>query len=306
MGNILGAILPAVKLSRQPGNESFFFIADLHSITSIADPSIRRSNTYNVLSAWIACGFDPQNNYMYRQSRIPIVCELAWILNCFTPYPMLAKAHSFKDKADNLAQVNAGLFTYPVLMAADILLYDANQVPVGKDQKQHLEIARDIARTFNNQFGEIFVVPSPQLRESGMSIPGTDGKKMSKSYRNTIDIFAPEKELSRQIRSIITDNKSMEEPKDPDSCTAYKIFSSLATPSQQQEMRARYLGGNFGYGHAKNLLLELILDRFEGERREYSKISGNTKILDSVLQQGERKASKIAQKVIARVRDVLL
>ncbi|MFM7859697.1 MAG: tryptophan--tRNA ligase, partial [Flammeovirgaceae bacterium] len=194
LGNLLGAIIPAIKLSQQSGNESFFFIADLHSLTTIKDARQRIENVNAVAAAWLAFGFDTEKNLLYRQSRIPEVCELAWYLSCFTPFPMLANAHSFKDKSERLADVNAGLFTYPVLMTADIILYDAHFVPVGKDQRQHLEMARDIATSFNNLYGETFVVPEALIEESVMTIPGTDGQKMSKSYGNIIDIFLPDKE----------------------------------------------------------------------------------------------------------------
>ncbi len=213
LGNLLGAIVPAIALSEKSENESFFFIADLHSLTTIKDPAVRIENVNATAAAWLAFGFDTDKNVFYRQSKIPEVCELAWLLNCFTPFPMLANAHSFKDKADNLADVNAGLFTYPVLMASDIIMYDANYVPVGKDQKQHLEITRDIASIFNNTYGETFVVPEVIIDENVMTIPGTDGKKMSKSYGNTIDIFLPDKQLRKQVMSIVTDSTPLEAPK---------------------------------------------------------------------------------------------
>ncbi|HTE34589.1 MAG TPA: tryptophan--tRNA ligase, partial [Chryseolinea sp.] len=215
LGNLLGAIIPAIQLSRTPGNESFFFIADLHSLTSIKDAKTRVENVQSVAAAWLAFGFDIEKNFLYRQSRIPEVCELTWYLSCITPFPMLANAHSFKDKAERLSDVNAGLFTYPVLMTADILLYDANFVPVGKDQRQHLEMARDIATTFNGLYGETFVVPEPKIEDAVMTIPGTDGQKMSKSYGNIIDIFLSDKALWQQIKSIKTDSTPIELPKDP-------------------------------------------------------------------------------------------
>src|SRR5882724_11763057 len=219
LGNLLGAIIPAIKLSKQSGNESFFFIADLHSLTTIKDAKVREENVRAVAAAWLAFGFDVEKNLLYRQSRIPLVCELTWYLNCITPFPMLANAHSFKDKSEKLADVNAGLFTYPVLMAADIILYDANFVPVGKDQKQHLEMARDIASTFNTMYGDTFVLPEAKIEETVMTIPGTDGQKMSKSYGNIIDIFLPDKELRKQVMSIVTDSTPMEHPKNPDTDT---------------------------------------------------------------------------------------
>jgi tryptophanyl-tRNA synthetase len=302
LGNLLGAIIPAIQLSQQPGNESFFFIADLHSLTSIKDAETRSNNVRAVAAAWLAFGFDIERNYFYRQSMIPEVCELAWYLNCLTPFPMLANAHSFKDKSDNLSDVNAGLFTYPVLMAADIILYDANFVPVGKDQQQHLEIARDIATTFNNQFGETFVVPEAKIEESLKTIPGVDGRKMSKSYGNIIDIFLPEKELLKQIKSIKTDSTPMEQPKDPDVDTVYTIYSLLASDEQRNALRTKYLGGNYGYGHAKQELFDLIIQKYSKEREAFNYFINNPDELEKKLQQGEAKARIVALSVLGKVR----
>lgn len=303
LGNVLGAILPAIALSRDDDNESFFFIADLHSLTTIKDGAQRIENIRATAAAWIACGFDIEKNVFYRQSRIPEVCELTWFLNCFTPYPMLANAHSFKDKADNLADVNAGLFTYPVLMASDILLYDAELVPVGKDQKQHLEITRDIASSFNHRFEkDIFVLPESRISESVQVIPGTDGRKMSKSYNNFIDIFLPKKQLKKQVMGIVTDSTPLEEPKDPDSCHVFALYRLLATPEQVAAMRTNYEGGNYGYGHAKKELLNLILERFAKERETFDYLMGNPKELEEKLETGEAKAREIAREVLGRVR----
>ncbi len=305
LGNLLGAILPAIKLSEDSSNDSFFFIADLHSLTTIKDAEQRRQNVNEVAAAWIACGFDTDKNTFYRQSRIGEVCELTWFLNCFTPFPMLANAHSFKDKADKLADVNAGLFTYPVLMAADIIMYDANIVPVGKDQKQHLEMTRDIASSFNHQFGDTFVVPESRIDEQLMTIPGTDGQKMSKSYGNTIDIFLPEKKLKKQVMSIVTDSTPLEEPKNPDTCHVFAIYQLLADETQTEEMRKKYLAGNFGYGHAKTALFELILDQFKKERETFDKLMTDTEVLEKELQKGETKATEVAQATLGRVRSKL-
>lgn len=302
MGNLLGAIIPAIELSKQPGNDSFFFIADLHSLTTIKDAQTRTDNVRAVAAAWLAFGFDIEKNYLYRQSRIPEVCELTWYLNCFTPFPMLANAHSFKDKSEKLADVNAGLFTYPVLMTADIILYDANFVPVGKDQRQHLEIARDIATTFNNQYGETFVVPEAKISEDVMTIPGTDGQKMSKSYGNIIDIFLPEKELRKQVMSIVTDSTPMEQPKNPDQDNVFAIYSLIATEEQKNQLRAKYLAGNFGYGHAKQELYELILAKYKSQREQFNFYYSNPAELDKKLEQGETKARVIANEVLGRVR----
>lgn len=302
LGNLLGAIIPAIKLSQQPGNESFFFIADLHSLTTIKDAQTRINNVNAVAAAWLAFGFDTEKNLLYRQSRIGEVCELTWYLNCMTPFPMLANAHSFKDKSEKLSDVNAGLFTYPVLMTADIILYNANVVPVGKDQKQHLEMARDLASAFNSQYGETFVVPEAKIEESVMTIPGTDGQKMSKSYGNIIDIFLPEKELRKQVMSIVTDSTPMEAPKNPDSDNVFAIYSLVATPEQTAAMRTKYLAGNYGYGHAKQELFELLLNNYAKEREAFNFYMSNLPELNNKLAQGEAKARVIAQEVLARVR----
>jgi tryptophanyl-tRNA synthetase len=301
LGNLLGAIIPAIKLSKEPGNESFFFIADLHSLTTIKDAKVREENVRAVAAAWLAFGFDTEKNLLYRQSRIPIVTELTWYLNCVTPYPMLANAHSFKDKAEKLSDVNAGLFTYPVLMTADIVLYDAHFVPVGKDQRQHLEMARDIATAFNNLYGETFVIPEAKIEEEVMTIPGTDGQKMSKSYGNIIDIFLPEKELRKQVMSIVTDSTPMESPKNPDKDNVFAIYKLIASPEQTESLRQKYLAGNFGYGHAKQELFELIIHKFSKEREAYNHfINGDE--MEKILNRCEKKASEIATEVIGRVR----
>ncbi|UII23903.1 tryptophan--tRNA ligase [Fulvivirga ligni] len=305
LGNILGAIKPAIELSKIENNESLFFIADFHSLTTIKDAAQRIENVNATAAAWLAFGFDTDKNIFYRQSRIPEVCELTWYLNCNTPYPMLANAHSFKEKASKLADVNAGLFTYPVLMAADILLYDAEQVPVGKDQKQHLEMTRDIASSFNNQYGETFVLPEAKIDESVMTIPGTDGQKMSKSYGNTIDIFLADKELKKSVMNIVTDSTPLEEPKDPDTCNVFAIYKLIASTEQTEALRAKYLGGNYGYGHAKKELLQLIIEAFEEPRRIFNHYMENPAELDAKLKQGEEKARAIAHKVLQRVREKL-
>ena len=305
LGNLLGAILPAIKLSQNPENEAFFFIADLHSLTTIKEADIRIENVNAVAAAWLACGFDTEKNVFYRQSRIPEVCELAWYLNCFTPYPMLANAHSFKDKADKLADVNAGLFTYPVLMACDIILYDADFVPVGKDQKQHLEMTRDTASSFNHKYGETFVVPEAVIDETVMTVPGTDGQKMSKSYNNYIDIFLPKKKLKKQVMSIVTDSTPLEAPKNPDICHVFQLYQLLATSEEIAQMRQNYLGGNYGYGHAKKELFELIWTKFEKEREKFDFYINNPQELEEKLQVGEAKARLVAREVLQKVRQKL-
>lgn len=305
LGNLLGAIMPAIEHSRKDENESFFFIADMHSLTTIKDAEVRKENTYAVAAAWLACGFDTSKNLFYRQSRIPICAELAWYLSCFTPYPMLANATSFKDKSDKLSDVNAGLFNYPVLMASDILLYEADYVPVGKDQKQHLEITRDIASSFNHQYGDTFVLPAPMIDEQVMTVPGTDGQKMSKSYGNIIDVLLPDKKLRKNVMQIVTDSTPLEEPKDPDTCNVFAIYSLLASPEEISDMRKKYQGGNYGYGHAKQELFELLSTRFKSEREKYDYYMSNIPELENELKTGEEKATEIAQQMINRVKSNL-
>jgi tryptophanyl-tRNA synthetase len=305
LGNLLGAIIPAIKLSKLPGNESLFFIADLHSLTTIKNAQQRIDNVNAVAAAWLAFGFDIEHNLLYRQSRIPEVCELTWYLSCFTPFPMLGNAHSFKDKSDRLADVNAGLFTYPVLMTADIILYNAHYVPVGKDQKQHLEMARDIASGFNAIYGETFVVPEAKIEEQVMTVPGTDGQKMSKSYGNTIDIFLTDKELKKQVMSIVTDSTPMEAPKNPDTDNVFAIYKLLASAEQISSLRAKYLAGNFGYGHAKQELFELIVSKYKNEREAFNFYMSNLPELEKKLLQCEAKATEIAREVLGRVRTKL-
>lgn len=305
LGNLLGAIIPAIRLSQVSGNESLFFIADLHSLTSIKDAETRIQNVRAVAAAWLAFGFDTEKNYLYRQSRIPEVCELTWYLNCLTPFPMLANAHSFKDKSEKLADVNAGLFTYPVLMTADIILYHADFVPVGKDQRQHVEIARDIAASFNSLYGDTFIVPEAKIEEQVMIVPGTDGQKMSKSYGNIIDIFLPDKELRKQVLSIVTDSTPLEDPKNPDTDNVFAIYSLLASDEKKAGMRQKYLAGNYGYGHAKQELFELIIQHFAKEREAFNFYMSNPEALDKKLEQGEDKARVIAREVLNRVRKKL-
>jgi tryptophanyl-tRNA synthetase len=306
LGNILGAIRPAVALSEKTGNESFLFIADLHSLTSLKNPQALFDNTMAVAAAWLACGFDTEKNFFYRQSKLAgFHTELMWYLSCLTPFPMLANAHSFKDKSDRLSDVNAGLFTYPILQAADIVLYQANLIPVGKDQKQHIEMSRDIANTFNKTFGEVFTLPESLINEELMVIPGTDGTKMSKSNNNYIDVFADEKTLNKQIKSIVTDATPLEEPKNPDTCTVFKLFSLLATAGEATEMRSKYINGGYGYGHAKAALLAKILESFAKEREIFAYYMANLPELEAKLVAGEQKAHLIAQKTMNEVRSLL-
>ncbi|MCL9809582.1 tryptophan--tRNA ligase [Flavobacterium luminosum] len=302
LGNLLGAIIPAIEMANLPENESFLFIADLHSVTQIKNGDILRNNTYCVAATWLAFGLDINKVVFYRQSDVPQTAELSWYLSCFFPFQRLTLAHSFKDKADRLDDVNAGLFTYPMLMAADILLYDAEFVPVGKDQLQHLEITRDVASRFNHQMGETFVLPEAKIEEHIMIIPGTDGEKMSKSRNNTINIFLDDKALRKQIMGIETDSTPLEEPKNPDTCNAFALYKLLATPEQTEAMRANYLGGNYGYGHAKQALYELIIDKFATERERYNYYMNHLEEVDQLLKIGAERASKVADGVLKKVR----
>ncbi|WP_396165783.1 tryptophan--tRNA ligase [Flavobacterium sp.] len=305
LGNLLGAILPAIEMAKNPDNESFLFIADLHSITQIKNGAELRQNTYSVAAVWLACGLDTNRVVFYRQSDVPQTAELSWYLSCFFPFQRLTLAHSFKDKADRLDDVNAGLFSYPMLMAADILLYDANFVPVGKDQLQHIEITRDVASRFNHQMGETFVLPEAKIDEQIMIIPGTDGHKMSKSRNNFINIFVDDKTLLKQIKSIETDSTPLEEPKNPDTCNVFGLYKLLASPEQTADLKAKYLAGNYGFGHAKQALFDLITEKFKTEREKYNYFINHPEEVDKLLFEGARKAGKVADGVLKRVREKL-
>jgi len=306
LGNLLGAIYPAISMANTPGNDSFLFIADLHSLTTIRDADTLKMNTYKTAATWIACGYDTEHGVFYRQSDVPETAELAWYLSCFMPYSRLKLAHSFKDKSETVEQVNTGLFTYPVLMAADILLYDADMVPVGKDQKQHLEFTRDMAEAINRTYGEdTLVLPEAKIDEQLMTIPGTDGQKMSKSKDNTIVIFETNKKLKKQVMSIVTDSTPLEEPKNPDTCNVFALYKLLAEKDQVEAMRQKYLGGNYGYGHAKKELLELIILKFKKEREAFQHYMDNLDELDRMLSEGADKAREVASSVLGRVRERL-
>ena len=305
LGNILGAIIPAINMANDPKNDSYLFIANLHTLTQIKDAAIMKENTLSTAATWLAFGLDIEKSVFYRQSDIPQVTELSWYLSCFFPYQRLTLAHSFKDKADRLEDVNSGLFTYPMLMAADILLYDAEIVPVGKDQLQHLEMTRDVASRFHSKMGETFVLPEAKVQEETMYIPGTDGEKMSKSKGNTINIFLTDKKLRKQIMGIQTDSTPLEEPKDPDTCNVFSLYKIMATKEQTAEMRKNYEGGNYGYGHAKQALYELITSRFEFEREKYHYYMENPSEIEQALEVGAKKAHETADKVLAKVREKL-
>ncbi|UII81501.1 tryptophan--tRNA ligase [Flagellimonas sp. CMM7] len=305
LGNILGAIIPAIQMAQDPKNESFLFIADMHSLTQIKNGEELRNNTYATAATWLAFGLDIEKTVFYRQSDVPQVTELAWYLSCFFPYQRLTLAHSFKDKADRLEDVNSGLFSYPMLMAADILLYDANIVPVGKDQLQHLEMTRDVASRFHNQLGETFVMPEAKVQEDTMYIPGTDGQKMSKSKGNIINLFLPDKKLRKQLMGILTDSIPMEKPKDPAKDNVFALYKILASPEQIEEMSANYLAGNYGYGHAKQALYEVILNKFQEPREKFEYYMNHLNEVDEALAIGAEKAKKVADGVLDRVRGKL-
>ncbi|WP_306351340.1 tryptophan--tRNA ligase [Flavobacterium sp. '19STA2R22 D10 B1'] len=307
LGNLLGAIIPAIEMANKPENDSFLFIADLHSTTQIKDGKVLRENTYSTASAWLACGLDINKITFYRQSDVPQTAELSWYLSCFFPFQRLTLAHSFKDKADRLDDVNAGLFMYPMLMAADILLYDAEFVPVGKDQLQHIEITRDVASRFNHQMGETFVLPESFIQEDTKYIPGTNGGKMSKSANNIINIFLEDKPLRKQVMSIETDSTPLEEPKDTETCKIFAIYKLLANEVQLQAMVQNYKNVNrdFGYGHAKQALFELIIEKFKTEREKYNYYMSHRDEVDELLKKGAQKAGIVATGVLNRVREKL-
>ena len=305
LGNLLGAILPAIQMAKNPDNESFLFIADLHSITQIKDGAELRQNTYSTAAAWLACGLDTNKIVFYRQSDVTETTELAWYLSCFFPFQRLTLAHSFKDKADRLDDVNAGLFSYPMLMAADILLYDATIVPVGKDQLQHIEITRDVASRFNHQMGETFVIPDAKTSEETMYVPGTDGQKMSKSRNNFINIFVDDNALRKQIMGIETDSTPLEAPKNPDTCNVFTLYKLLGSTEEITDLRAKYEAGNYGYGHAKQALYDLMVVKFASEREKYNYYINNLEAVDKLLLEGATKARKVAQSVLSRVREKL-
>ncbi len=305
LGNLLGAIIPAIAMANSDKNDAYLFIADMHSLTQIKDGAQLRANTYATAAAWLACGLDTNRTTFYRQSDIPQVTELNWYLNCFFPFQRLTLAHSFKDKADRLEDVNAGLFTYPMLMAADILLYDAEVVPVGKDQLQHIEITRDVAGRFNNAMGQTLIEPQAEIQKDSMLVPGTDGQKMSKSRGNFIDIFQADKPLRKQIMSIETDSTPLEDPKNTETCNVFALYKLLASDEQLEAMRANYALGGYGYGHAKQALFELICTRFETERARFNHFMENKHEIDAALEAGAVKAREVANATLVRVREKL-
>ncbi len=306
LGNVLGAIIPAIQKSNIPSNESFLFIADFHSLTHIKDAQLLRKNTFYTAAVWLACGLNPNKTTFYKQSDIPETTELTWYLSCFFSYQRLTLAHSFKDKS-NQAQgnINAGLFNYPMLMAADILLYDAEIIPVGKDQLQHIEMTRDVATRFNNIMGETFVIPDSELQENTQYIPGTNGEKMSKSKNNTINIFAEEKVMRKQIMGIQTSSTPLEDPKNPEECTVFELYTLIASKEEIETLRQKYTAGGMGFGTAKQMLFEKILTYFEKERTQFNYFINNPQLVEKALDEGAVKARETALKVLKRVRDKL-
>lgn len=305
LGNILGAIIPAIEMSNDPENESYLFIADMHSLTQIKDSNKLSQNTYATAATWLAFGLNIENTVFYKQSSIPQVTELSWYLSCFFPFSRLELAHSFKDKSDRLEDVNGGLFTYPMLMAADILLYDANIIPVGKDQLQHIEMTRDVASRVHAKVGDIFVIPEGKIQKENMLISGTDGQKMSKSKGNVIDIFQSDKALRKQIMSIQTDSTALEAPKKWSTCNSFAIFKLLASDSEIKQMKKNYEAGGYGYGHAKQALFELICNKFSEQRKRYAYYMDNLDEIDQALEFGAKRAAITASTVLKRVRKKL-
>lgn len=302
LGNILGAIIPAIEMSNDPENESYLFIADMHSLTQIKDANTLRQNTYATAATWLAFGLNIEKTLFYKQSSVPQVTELSWYLSCFFPFSRLELAHSFKDKSDRLEDINGGLFTYPMLMAADILLYDADIIPVGKDQLQHIEMTRDVALRVHAKVGDVFVIPEAKIQKDNMLIPGIDGQKMSKSKGNVIDIFQTDKALRKQIMSIHTDSTSLEAPKEWSSCNSFAIYKLLASDYQIAEMKRNYEAGGYGYGHAKQALFELICEQFSEQRKLYAYYMDNLEEIDQALEIGAKKAAKVANGVLDRIR----
>ena len=302
LGNILGAIIPAVDMANSSNEESYLFIANMHSLTQIKDQNVLKENTFLTAATWLAFDLDSKKSCFFRQSDVPEVTELAWYLSCFFPYQRLRLAHSFKDKSDNLKDVNSGLFSYPMLMSADILMYDANIVPVGKDQLQHLEMTRDVASRFNNLMGETFIIPEAKVQDDTNYIIGTDGEKMSKSKSNIIDIFLDDKKLRKQIMKIQTQSLSVEEAKNPDECNVFKLFKIIASDDEVKKLHLRYTKGGIGYGEAKELLYHEILNRFSINREKFFELTNNRDRVEDLLLEGAIKARKQAQNVLKRVR----
>ncbi|WP_307905435.1 tryptophan--tRNA ligase [Haliovirga abyssi] len=300
IGNYFGAIKQFIDF--QSKYDGFYFIADYHALTSHPSPAQLTKNTYDVVLDYLAFGLDPEKSTLFLQSDVPEVTELTWILSNVTPIALLERAHSYKDKVAKGIAANHGLFTYPILMASDILIYNSDIVPVGKDQKQHVEMARDIAIKFNSIYGDIFKLPKELIKDTMAVVPGIDGQKMSKSYNNTIEMFAPKKSLKKQIMKIVTDSTPLEEPKNPDICNVFALYKLFATETQLEEMRRKYLGGNYGYGHAKKELLEIILEYFKPYRERREELVNNMDYVKKVLKDGAEKARSVATEKIIEVK----
>jgi tryptophanyl-tRNA synthetase len=300
LGNYLGMIKPAIQL--QETHETFYFIADYHALTSVRDPEQLRENTYDLTAVFAALGMDFENHAFFRQSDIPEVTELTWILSCITSKGMMERAHAYKDAMAKAQEVSIGLFCYPVLMACDILIYDSNFVPVGQDQRQHLEITRDLALRFNHLYGEGFVIPEAIIEKEVATIPGLDGRKMSKSYGNVIPLLAPEKQFRKAVMKITTDSKSVDEKKDPETCSVFALYKCFAGKEEQQALAERYRAGGMGYGEAKQVCFETLNAELKGPREIYQQIRNDNTKLNGILESGRDKARVIARQVIDRVR----
>ena len=300
LGNYLGMIKPAIQL--QETHETFYFIADYHALTSMRDPKQLREHTYDLTAIFAALGMDFESHAFFRQSDIPEVTELTWILSCITSKGLMERAHAYKDAVSKDQEISVGLFCYPVLMACDILIYDSNHVPVGQDQRQHLEITRDLAIRFNHLYGEVFVIPEAIIENNTATIPGLDGRKMSKSYENVIPLFAPEKQFRKAIMKITTDSKSVEESKDPETCSVFALYSCFSTKADQEALAERYRAGGMGYGEAKQLCFEALNAELNEPREIFQQIRNDQSELDGILESGRDKARAIARQVTDRVR----
>lgn len=311
IGNYLGAIRPALELAKT--HDARYFIADYHALTSVRDKKLMQEQIYGLAATWLASGLDPEHVIFYRQSDIPEVFELTWILSCMAPKGLLNRAHAYKaavdvniaEKADPDAGIDCGLYYYPILMAADILAFSCHIVPVGQDQKQHLEITRDIAQSFNNTFGNVLTLPEPLIQEEVKTIPGIDGRKMSKSYKNEIPLYAPAKKLKKSINQIVTDSKEVAEPKDPDNCNLFSIYSHFASYEKTENMRKQYLAGGLGYGEVKAELFDLVDALVSDGRSKYEELMANRDEIDRILAEGARKARAIAGPLLTRVRSAI-
>lgn len=303
LGNYFGMMLPVLELQQQ--GEAYIFIANYHALTTVQDANLLRQNTLDVALDFLACGLDPQKTAFYRQSDVPEVTELTWLLSCLTPMGLLERCHSYKDKTARGIAASHGLFSYPVLMAADILAVQSDIVPVGRDQKQHIEVTRDIAIKFNNQFGEVFKIPESSIRESTAVVPGLDGQKMSKSYQNTIEIFGAANESKKRIMRIVTDSKGLEDVKDPETCTVFALYKLLATADEQAELAARYRAGGMGYGDAKKALAEAFERHFGPYRERRAELAAKPDEVEDILQDGARRARREAATTLAMARQAV-